>query len=389
MVVSALAVANLVGTDPSTAACGLVLVACALTSQRHPLASACTAWGVLAASVTVLWIGPALPAYLIILVPLAEVALRCRWQTTVWSGVAVAVGGILAGLRVAYGSFFVWITFFGASSERSIDDALSVGAALAVAVVVWLSGGVAIAIGLLGKWRATRATDQAERRVDVARQEATQAELAAAAERARISREMHDIVAHSLSVIIAQADGGRYAGATDPEAATRALTAIAETGRAALTDMRGILGILKENPAERDDLELRPAPHVKDLDQLVESVRAAGLNATLVRVGTPHELPPGVGLALHRIAQEALTNVMKHAGPDVEVAVLEQWGDGAITLTVSDDGRGAAASTDGAGQGMISMRERAEMLGGVFAGGPGPTGGFQVRVTVPLPSRTL
>src|SRR5690606_38124255 len=122
----------------------------------------------------------------------------------------------------------------------------------------------------------------------------------------------HDIVANSLSVVIAQADGGRYAAATNPEAASRALETIAETGRDALADMRRLLGVLR---TDEGDAELTPQPDAIRLDTLVEQMRASGMRLSLVRVGTPRVLPPGLGLNVHRICQESLTNVLKHAGP--------------------------------------------------------------------------
>jgi signal transduction histidine kinase len=195
---------------------------------------------------------------------------------------------------------------------------------------------------------------------------------------------MHDIVAHSLSVIIAQADGGRYASRADPEAAARALATISETGRAALSDMRRILGVLR-HPGE--DHGLAPVPDEQDLGQLVAQMRQTGLDVSMVRVGTRRTLPPGSGLALYRIAQEALTNVLKHAGPGVRVTVLEQWNPESVTVEVADDGRGAAAekAPGGPGHGLVGMRERAEMFGGHLAAGPGPAGGFRVRAALPLP----
>jgi signal transduction histidine kinase len=219
------------------------------------------------------------------------------------------------------------------------------------------------------------------------REELLAAQQALAQERSQISREMHDIVAHSLSVIIAQADGGRYAAAANPAAAVGALEAIAETGRDALADMRGIVRVLREGPPD-ESLRLAPAPHVRDLDSLVGDMRAAGLAATLVRVGQPRYLPPGLGATLQRIAQEALTNALKHAGPGTQVTITERWLPGRIELVVSDDGRGAAAANDGEGHGLIGMRERAEAMGGEFSAGPGPTGGFVVSAALPLPAST-
>ncbi|NLF03532.1 MAG: sensor histidine kinase [Actinomycetales bacterium] len=243
-----------------------------------------------------------------------------------------------------------------------------------------------------GKLRASRVESlraREDRFTRLAVEREQELKLAAQAERARIAREMHDIVAHSLTVMVAQADGGRYAGAAEPAAATHALETIAETGRAALADMRRLLGVLRDDDADSDGEHraLAPQPASGDLYALVEQVRASGLRVSLVRMGTPRTLPPGVGLTAHRICQEALTNVMKHAGPDPTVTVLVQWTDTSLTLEVSDDGRGASADTDdGGGHGLLGMRERAMMLGGTLTVGPRPGGGFRVRAQLPLPA---
>src|SRR5690554_506475 len=245
---------------------------------------------------------------------------------------------------------------------------------------------VAWAAGRLRSSRLDAVHVREERLARLAVEREQELRLAAQAERARIAREMHDIVAHSLTVMVAQADGGRYAGAKDPGAATHALETIAETGRAALADMRRLLGVLRDEEGEDSDGSLAPQPASGDLESLVEQVRASGLQVSLVRMGTPRHLPPGVGLTAHRICQEALTNVMKHAGPEPTVTVLVQWTDTSLTIEVSDDGRGASTQTDdGQGHGLLGMRERAMMLGGTLSAGPRPGGGFRVRAQLPLP----
>ncbi len=262
-------------------------------------------------------------------------------------------------------------------------------------------GACAVATWAFGLMRRSRREtiaallDRAER-LEVERDQ--QARIATAAERTRIAREMHDIVAHSLSVVVAQADGGRYAAAADPDAATRALGTIAETGRAALADMRRLLGVLREPGGTPDGsgggagagsssgaAPYTPQPAEQDLETLVEQVRASGVHASVVRMGTSRPLPPGTGLAVYRICQEALTNVLKHAGPGPQVTVLVQWLPAALVLQISDDGRGAAADSDGAGHGLLGMRERAAMFGGTVSSGPRPGGGFRVRAEIPLP----
>src|SRR5690606_14187791 len=141
------------------------------------------------------------------------------------------------------------------------------------------------------------------------------------AERTRIAREMHDIVAHSLSVVIAQADGGRYAAKTSPEAAEHALLTISETGRAALADMRRILGVLRTDGHDANDLVPQPAD--TDVATLVTSMKDT-LPVSLIEMGTPRALPPGTGATIYRIAQESLTNILKHGGPEVKATVLMQ-----------------------------------------------------------------
>lgn len=226
-------------------------------------------------------------------------------------------------------------------------------------------------------------------------QAVTQAtELAVAAERNRIAREMHDIVAHSLSVIVIQADGGRLAAATDPEAAQRALATIAETGRAALADTRRILGLLRGS----DQAERAPVPGSGSVDELVATVREAGLDVAHVQTGVPRPLPPAVGAAVHRIAQESLTNVLKHAGPGARTVVSEVWHDTGFRLVVTNTVGTAVTSTPvrgtsvpgrapiapGPGHGLVGMTERAELFGGTLVAAP-TDGGFRVQVDLPYP----
>ncbi|MGO1834650.1 MAG: ATP-binding protein, partial [Actinomycetaceae bacterium] len=168
----------------------------------------------------------------------------------------------------------------------------------------------------------------------------------------------------------------------DPAAAERALATIAEMGRGALADIRRILGVLRDESATTPALV--PQPVDDDLDRLVQSMRDVGLGISIVRVGEARPLPAGAGLMLYRIAQEALTNVLKHAGPAATVIVHLRWTADRVILMVDDDGRGAAATTDGKGQGLVGMRERAGVLGGTVQAGPRRGGGFRVRVDLPV-----
>ncbi|WP_166849939.1 sensor histidine kinase [Isoptericola sp. BMS4] len=219
-----------------------------------------------------------------------------------------------------------------------------------------------------------------------------QAQIAASAERARIAREMHDIVAHSLSIVVAQADGGRYVAASDPAAAARVLGTISETGRTALTEMRRLLGVLREDddPAARPELSAprspAPQPGVEELDDLVDQARGAGLRVAYTRLGEPRPLTAGMGLTLYRVCQESLSNVRKHAGPDPAVTVALHWTPDEVELEVLDDGRGAAAAEESEpGFGLRGMHERASLYGGTLTSGPRSGGGYRVHLALPLP----
>jgi signal transduction histidine kinase len=200
-----------------------------------------------------------------------------------------------------------------------------------------------------------------------------QAEIGAARERARIARELHDVVAHSLAVMVAQADGGRYAGPEDPDAARRALAQIAEAGRDALAQMRRLLGVL------------RAGEEGADVAGLVRRLAGAGLPVELEIEGRARELAPDVQLCIHRVAQEALTNVLKHAESPRRVEVVLRYLDSEVELAVRDDGRGIAAG-DSQGHGLAGMRERVALHNGTLHAGPRAGGGYEVRARVPAPA---
>ncbi|MFF3317752.1 sensor histidine kinase [Streptomyces sp. NPDC003035] len=205
-----------------------------------------------------------------------------------------------------------------------------------------------------------------------------QAQLAAAAERTRIAREMHDIIGHNLSVITGLADGGRYAAAKSPEQAAQALDAIGTTSRQALAELRRLL----RGEAVRD-----PQPTLADLGSLIAGVRTAGLPVRLEIRDEPapeaQPLPPGAQLTVYRVVQEALTNTLKHAGPGAESSVLLSYGPEDVTLSVADTG-GPGSDIIGTGQGVTGMRERAALYDGTLEAGPLPTGGWRVRLRLPL-----
>ncbi|MEO5834728.1 MAG: sensor histidine kinase [Nakamurella sp.] len=207
---------------------------------------------------------------------------------------------------------------------------------------------------------------------------------AAAAERTRIARELHDIVAHSLAVIVVQADGGAAAAATNPAVATEVLRTIAETSRQSLAEMRALVGVLRSDGGIGEPDGFLPQPGLASLDRLVDQIRQSGVDVVLHLSDDVPPLSPTVDLTVFRIIQEGLTNVLKHAGPsvvaEVEIAVIE----GDLAVEVVDDGRGAAAVSDGAGNGIQGMRERLAVLDGRLWAGPRPGGGFRLRAAVPL-----
>ncbi|MCZ2813238.1 sensor histidine kinase [Modestobacter sp. VKM Ac-2979] len=278
--------------------------------------------------------------------------------------------GLVVGL---VGAVLASAVYFGAGTWFGFVFAAGVIGVLVVAC--W-------ALGDLRRARLQQVAGLEERARLLELEREQEMRLAASTERARIAREMHDVVAHSLSVVIAQADGGRYAGQTDPAAATGALDAISATGRQALTDMRKLLGVLREGDGE----EYAPQPDVAAIDQLVADVRASGLAVDLIVEGDPRPLPAGAQLAAYRIVQESLTNVLKHAGPAGRAWVRLHWRPDALELAVLDDGRGASAAiveSDGQGQGLLGMRERAALHGGRLTAGPRTGGGFGVHASLP------
>ncbi|MCP2342880.1 sensor histidine kinase [Actinomadura rupiterrae] len=243
---------------------------------------------------------------------------------------------------------------------------------------------ISLGVWVLGLHMRTRRAylRQLEERADRLEHERdAEIQLARNAERARIAREMHDVVAHNVSVIVVQADGAAYAIETDPGRARQALETISTTGRTALAEMRRLLGVLREESAAG---AYAPQPGLAQLDDLVEQVRAAGLPVTLERTGRPAEVSEGRALAVYRIVQEALTNTLKHGGPRASATVTLHYGDDEMTVAVVDDGRGAAAPDDGHGHGLVGMRERAAVYGGVVEAAPRDGGGFAVTARIPV-----
>ncbi|HET6920778.1 MAG TPA: sensor histidine kinase [Jiangellaceae bacterium] len=227
-----------------------------------------------------------------------------------------------------------------------------------------------------------------ERAARMERERDAQAAVAAAAERTRIAREMHDVVAHSLSVMVAQADGAGYAMDSSPDQARRAIATVAETGRLALTEMHRLLGVLRSTGVEE---ERTPLPGVDQLDALIARTQSAGLPVTLSVQGTPVPLSAGLSLTVYRIVQEALTNTLKHAGPTVTATVQLRYRAHDVEIEVTDNGRLAGGPrtdpmTSDGGHGLAGMRERAAVYGGSLTAGPLDGIGWRIRARLPVES---
>jgi signal transduction histidine kinase len=234
----------------------------------------------------------------------------------------------------------------------------------------------------LGRWMAHRRSEVARlaARADaLAREQEQAARAAVTEERARIARELHDLVAHALAVVVLQAQAAGRVLDTDPEAARRALQAVETTGREGLVELRRMLDVLVVDVAPED---IDPHPGLDQLESLAERVRDAGVPVTLRVEGEPRPLPVGVDLSAYRIVQEALTNVLKHGGSAASATVGVHYRAGRIELDVTDDGDDTAGPT-GSGRGLINMRERAQLFGGSFRAGPLPQRGFAVWAVLP------
>lgn len=280
-----------------------------------------------------------------------------------------ALGVGLAGVLMAVGQYYR-----GSDLRAQLTVAVAMGA---VVVGVW-------ALGERRRTRGLYVQQLEERAAQLERDRDRESQLAVTAERTRIAREIHDVVAHGLSIMIVQADGGLYAADTSPDQAKKALATIGDTGRDALAEMRTLLGLLKtDGPMYAGD-KPRPQPGVSQIPELVENVRDAGLAVELTVTGTPRELPALLGLTAYRVVQEGLTNGLKHGGPGAKATVEMRYGDRELVVRVSDDGRGAAAgSNDQTGHGLAGMRQRVSVTGGTITAGPRAGGGYQVLARLP------
>jgi signal transduction histidine kinase len=302
----------------------------------------------------------------------------------------IPIGGVVGMYSVA-----AW------GSRRA---ALVAGAVAAVVVVVVMSlpradadvvDAAFASLALAGAWllgdraRVQRAlaAELQERAVRLEGERADEARRAVASERARIARELHDVVAHHVSMMVVQAEAGPVAVERDPARAAGAFEAIAATGRQALVEMRRLLGVLRGDADGERAASLAPQPGLADVRSLVEQVGRAGLEVELVVEGTQAPLPAGVDLSAYRIVQEALTNAVKHAGPG-RARVLVRYGKDDLEVQVRDEGGAGPAPVPAgggrAGRGLVGMRERVSLFGGELHAGPAPGGGFTVDARLPL-----
>jgi signal transduction histidine kinase len=332
------------------------------------------------------------------------VALRRRWALEVAVFItAVAAGQEALGGDLIENSVVVLLTLPMAIYALSAysDRRRALAGAMAVLVLIWVdvlltdnpdtSDFLFTAMLVFGPWLvgrivaarselAAELSDKAER---LEREQEKQAELAVAEERARIARELHDVVAHNVSVMVVQSAAARRMIDHDTGKAKEALGSVEQTGRDALKEMRRMVGMLGE---KHEELPLAPQPSVDELEWLVERAREAGLEVDLTIEGEKRRLESGVDLSAFRIVQEALNNTLKHAGP-ARARVKLRYGEHDVEVDVSDDGRGVPAQTPNgaaAGHGLLGMRERVAMLGGEIEAGYRKDGGFGVHAKLPL-----
>ncbi len=280
-----------------------------------------------------------------------------------WAGVA----GACAVLAV------VWIAVGADRDGRSFGNFLFFG--------IGVGGPWAVGVALRRHRTSERTLEARAESLERDRDEA--ARRAVAEERQRVARELHDVVAHSISVIVLQARGGRRVLDDAPEQAREAFDSIESTGRDALTEMRRLLGLLRRTDEE---LALTPRASMRRLDALAEQVRQAGLPVDLQVEGDPARLPAGVDLSGYRIVQEALTNTLRHAGP-AHARVVVRCAERHVDISVSDDGAGdSAPNGTGPGHGLAGIRERVSLYGGELRTGPRPGGGYEVIARLPLDS---
>lgn len=303
----------------------------------------------------------------------------------VWDVIGLAGGPSLAIFISLYG--------VGRYIEEDRTSLLAVAVALALAVADDLiegepvsTIGFSLAVVFIGWYLGRRIKGRREymalleeRAEYLDRERAAAAQRAVDAERTRIAREMHDLVAHRVSMITVQAGAAQTVAASDPARAVRAMEAVEQAGREALQELRQVLGVLRAD----DQQPLGPIHGLAEVPRLVEEMNGAGMSVSWSNYGVPDILPTRVDLASFRIVQEALTNVLKHAGPNPEAEVRLSANKEMLTIEVTDSGQGAT-TLPGSGQGLVGMQERVALLGGTLEAGPRLGGGFRVMARLPL-----
>ncbi|WP_375478569.1 sensor histidine kinase [uncultured Jatrophihabitans sp.] len=346
---------------------------------------------------------PPVSAFLVIAVVAAPLIVRRSHPLPVfgWVVLAAAAAGlwnnrVIAGLPVLIALY----TVASLLRRRVVLGCAGLVEAGVVAGTIWVAGadwwynaipltGLVVAAAGLGLYAATRRAyllelqDRADR---LERERDQQGALAAAAERARITREMHDVVAHHLTVMVALSDGAIAATAASPEDGVEAMRDVSATGRRALADTRRLLGVLRDAaPASGSPDARQPMPDLSELDDLIDRVRAAGLPTTLEVHGAATPIPTGIQLTVYRLVQEALTNTLKHGGAGTHAAVRLHRDAGGLRVEVEDDGAGVNADVPATvGGGLAGMRERVHAYGGEIHTGPREPAGWRVAATLQL-----
>jgi signal transduction histidine kinase len=328
----------------------------------------------------------AVMAVLVATLAITHTSLEAAFIAVLVASYSAAVYGSHLLARVLLVSAIAALLSFGIAEGLGADNWL--GAHFPVFRTILAAAGAWL-VGLLVRRqfqvRADHIAMLAERAELLAARQEESERRATLAERLRIAREMHDIVAHHISVVVIQAQGAQRVADSDPARAKAAMADVERTSRIALEEMRRLLGLLRSGEPAAPNSTYVPSAGLADIDILAERLRRAGLGVTVVRHGEPADVPEDVGLTVYRIVQESLTNVLKHAGP-AAVTVELDFSDG-VAVTVTDDGRGASAALTGipgAGRGTTGMRERVAALGGKLSAGPKPGGGYRVHATIPL-----
>lgn len=307
---------------------------------------------------------------------------------TAWLQLVLGIGTLAADFMLAFALYNVATRFRWAVS---VPVAAAVVLWVLIGVVPQMDNGlsqpflvvvVAWTWGTTARIRRDYVDGLEERARQAEREKETRARIAAAEERARIAREMHDIVSHSLSVVVVMAEGASSKARSEPERAEQAMLNVRDTGRTALAEMRRMLDVLRDGEPNSHE----PQPGIAQLDRLVEESRAAGLPVEMTVRGEPVEVTAGVDLAVYRVVQEALTNARKHAGPSITRAGVQlRYCDETVEVRITDNGRGSGAHPGGepGDHGLVGMRERVAAYGGTLRTGPRSSGGFEVVATLP------